>query len=311
MKNNLLAIVGPTAVGKTDISIEIALRFNGEMISGDSMQVYKGMDIGTAKIRDNEMRGIKHHLIDYINPDEDFSVAKFQKIVQEKIIEINEQGKLPIIVGGTGLYVKSVTHNYNFSEVIKDEYYRSELEQFVKINGKEELYKKLVEIDPEYAKNLHPNNVKRVIRSLEIYHSSGAMPLHNTEENNKSSPYNLRMIGLTMDREELYKRINSRVEKMIELGLVEEVKKLVQSGYSKNLNAMQGIGYKEIIKYLEGEVTLDEAILIIKQNSRRYAKRQLTWFRHMSEVDWFDMSDYYENKEKKLDNIFEIVAGML
>lgn len=312
MKNNLLAIVGPTAVGKTEVSIEIAKKFNGEIISGDSMQVYKGMDIGTAKIKTKEMQGIKHHLIDCFYPDDEFSVAKFQKIVKKEIIEINKRGNLPILVGGTGLYVKSVTHNYEFSTVVKDEEYRKELEEYVKINGKEKLYNKLIMVAPNNAEKLHPNDVKRIIRALEIYHINGELTNNSNCDKKNITPYNLRLIGLTMEREKLYSRINMRVDNMLEQGLIEEVKELLKQGYSENLNSMKGIGYKEIVNYLQGEISLEEAIEDIKKNSRRYAKRQLTWFRHMSKIDWFDITDCSKiDKEKKLYNIFEIVAGML
>lgn len=312
MKNNLLAIVGPTAVGKTEVSIEIAKKFNGEIISGDSMQVYKGMDIGTAKIKTKEMQGIKHHLIDCFYPDDEFSVAKFQKIVKKEIIEINKRGNLPILVGGTGLYVKSVTHNYEFSTVVKDEEYRKELEEYVKINGKEKLYNKLIMVAPNNAEKLHPNDVKRIIRALEIYHINGELTNNSNCDKKNITPYNLRLIGLTMEREKLYSRINMRVDNMLEQGLIEEVKELLKQGYSENLNSMKGIGYKEIVNYLQGEISLEEAIEDIKKNSRRYAKRQLTWFRHMSKIDWFDITDCSRiDKEKKLYNIFEIVAGML
>lgn len=306
MKDNLLVIVGPTAVGKTNISIDIAIRFNGEIISGDSMQIYKGLDIGTAKIMPEEMRGIKHHLISCYNPDYDFSVAEFQEIVQKYIKEINQKQKLPILVGGTGLYIKSVTNKYKFPQVKRDEEYRKLLGQY----DKEILYNNLIQIDPVTANKIHINDTKRIIRALEIYRLSGQTPSEIIVDQEKEIPYNLLIIGLTMDREKLYERINQRVNNMINQGLVEEVKKLLASGYNENFNSMQGLGYKEIIKYLKGEISLEDAIFLIKQGTRRYAKRQLSWFRQMPEIHWFDITDFYSQDNKKnLDKIFDLVAG--
>lgn len=307
MKEKLLVLVGPTAVGKTDISIQLATRFNGEIISGDSMQVYKGLDIGTAKIKSDEMRGIKHHLIDLYSPDHNFSVAEFQEVVQKEIIDINKRKKLPILTGGTGLYIKSVTHKYKLSSYGRDEEYRKEL--FCISN--ELLYKKLSEIDPITAEKIHINDTKRIVRALEVYHLSGKPFSQTLNEQDKEIPYDLLMIGLTMDRDKLYERINKRVDMMINLGFVNEVKNLIECGYDERYNSMQGIGYKEIIKYLRGEISLDYAIYLIKQNSRRYAKRQLSWFRQIPEINWFDMTEYNEKEdEKKIEKIFELVAGM-
>ncbi|OEG00175.1 tRNA (adenosine(37)-N6)-dimethylallyltransferase MiaA [Vulcanibacillus modesticaldus] len=310
MKEKLLVIVGPTAVGKTELSIDLALRFKGEIISGDSMQVYKGLNIGTAKIKPEEMRGVPHHLIDCYSPDHNFSVAEFQELATKKISEINSKGKLPIIVGGTGLYIKSVTHQYQFSTADKDEEYREKLIKFAKTHGNEVLHKKLAEIDPKTASKLHINDLKRVIRALEVYHATGKTFSQLLEEQKLETPYDLLMVGLTMDRTKLYDRINRRVDNMIEEGLIEEVKKLLELGYDERYNSMQGIGYKEIIKYLRGEITLEQAIHLIKQGTRRFAKRQLSWFRQMPEIHWFDMTDEQpEVKEKNLHNIYELIAG--
>ena len=308
-KQKLLVIIGPTAVGKTMLSIEMAKRYNGEIISGDSMQIYRGMDIGTAKITMDEMEGIPHHLIDIKEPSENFSVAEFQLLVRAKIDEIAKKGKLPIIVGGTGLYIQSVIYDYQFSDVPGDEAYRLKLEERVKEIGNKALYQELVEVDPESASQIHPNNVRRVIRALEIFHLTG----HTMQDFQRSQQpdllYNTAIIGLTMEREKLYERINHRVDVMMEEGLIEEVKGLYQQGLH-DCQSIQAIGYKEIFTYFDGKVTLEEAIANLKQNSRRYAKRQLTWFRNKMEVTWFDMNDV-ENLPKKIKEISHCVEGKL
>ena len=308
-KQKLLVIIGPTAVGKTMLSIEMAKRYNGEIISGDSMQIYRGMDIGTAKITKDEMEGIPHHLIDIKEPSENFSVAEFQLLVRAKIAEIAKKGKLPIIVGGTGLYIQSVIYDYQFSDVPGDETYRLKLEERVKEIGNEALFQELVEVDPESASQIHPNNVRRVIRALEIFHLTG----HTMQDFQRSQQpdllYNTAIIGLTMEREKLYERINHRVDVMMEEGLIEEVKSFYQQGLC-DCQSIQAIGYKEIFTYFDGQVTLEEAIANLKQNSRRYAKRQLTWFRNKMEVTWFDMNDV-ENLPKKIKEISHCVEGKL
>lgn len=310
MKQNLLVIVGPTAVGKTSLSIEIAKQFNGEIISGDSMQIYKGMDIGTAKIKAEEMQGVPHYLIDYYYPDHYFSVAEFQEVATQKIAEINKRGKLPIIVGGTGLYIKSVTHQYNFSEATADEEYREYLISYLEKEGKDALYQKLVTIDPLTAMKLHQNDVKRIIRALEVYHSTGKTMSQLLELQNRDTPYNLLIIGLTMDREKLYKRINERVDKMLELGLIDEVKGLLDKGYDESYNSMQGIGYKEVIQYLRGEIDYETTVALIKQGTRKYAKRQLSWFRQMPEINWFDVTNTDIGSINKIKlNISDLIAG--
>lgn len=308
MKERLLVIVGPTAVGKTEISIKVAIEFNGEIISGDSIQVYKGLDIGTAKIKSDEMYGIAHHLIDIHSPDHNYSVAEFQEIAQDKITEINKRNKLPIITGGTGLYIKSVTHKYNLPSFGRDEEYRNMLYNMNNVL----LYDKLIEIDPITAKKLHINDTKRIVRAIEVHHLTSKSLSQILSEQDNEVPYDLLMIGLTMDRAKLYERINRRVDLMIKQGLVEEVQKLLELGYNDQHNSMQGIGYKEIIKYIEGEISLDYAIEIIKQNSRRYAKRQLSWFRQIPEIHWFDTTEYNENKDKRiLERIYQLVRDML
>ena len=309
MKEKLLVIVGPTAVGKTALSIELAQMLKGEVISGDSMQVYRGMDIGTAKITPVEMQGIPHHLIDIHNPDHPFSVAEFQVRATELIKEINLRNHLPMIVGGTGLYIQSVLYQYEFSEVGQDEMLRKQLEDFVELHGREQLHDRLLKIDPITGQRLHPNDVKRVIRALEIYELTGAT-MAEYQKRSKKSPYELCLLGLTMDRERLYERVNARVDSMIEQGLVKEVERLLTQGYSKDLISMQAIGYKELVEYLEGSGSLSEAIEAIKKNSRNFAKRQLTWFRSMKEIQWIDMAHEIE-KEKIVENIRSFAAGKI
>ncbi|MED3573314.1 tRNA (adenosine(37)-N6)-dimethylallyltransferase MiaA [Cytobacillus praedii] len=311
-KEKLVVLIGPTAVGKTKLSIELAKRFNGEIISGDSMQIYKGMDIGTAKIKPTEMEGIPHHLIDIKNPDEPFSVAEFQELVRLKITEISQRGKLPMIVGGTGLYIQSVIYDYQFSEAPSDDRFRIMLEKRADEEGNEKLHQELMEIDPESAKKIHPNNVRRVIRALEVYHCTGKTVSDYQEIQQPELMYETAIIGLTMERDKLYERINYRVDLMVRDGLLPEVKKLYLQGL-KDCQSIQAIGYKEIYEYFHARVTLEEAVTQLKQNSRRYAKRQLTWFRNKMNVDWFDMTDAagLEGFEKKLDEISTHIEGKL
>lgn len=304
-KEKLLVIVGPTAVGKTELSLVLARKLHGEIISGDSMQVYRGMDIGTAKISEEERREIPHYMIDIKDPDEEFSVAEFQERSIKLITEINERGKLPMIVGGTGLYIESVTHRFHFSNAYQDQEFRKKMS----LVPKEELHRQLQEIDPKTAERLHPNDVKRVIRALEIYHLSG-QKMSSFQEREKESPYRLCMIGLTMDREKLYERINRRVDLMIKQGLIEEVKRLLHKGYSPELVSMQGLGYKELVPYINNEIPLHEAVERIKKRTRHFAKRQLTWFRRMKEIAWFDVTEIV-NKEAFYQKIVDYAAGKL
>lgn len=308
-KQKLLVIIGPTAVGKTKSSIELAKRFNGEIISGDSMQIYRGMDIGTAKIKKNEMEEIPHHLLDIRNPEEKFSVAEFQQLVRTKISEIAKKGKLPMIVGGTGLYIQSVLYDYQFSDAPADEGFRKELEERVKESGGQILHQELVEIDPESASHIHPNNARRVIRALEIFHCTGKTMSEYQKEQQPDLLYDTALIGLTMERELLYERINLRVEMMLEEGLLDEVKKLYQQNL-RDCQSIQAIGYKEIYEYLDGLVTLEQAVDQLKQNSRRYAKRQFTWFKNKMDVKWFDMTDVLDFS-KKIEEISHYVEGKL
>lgn len=307
MKNKVIAIVGPTAVGKTKLSIEVAKRYSGEIISGDSMQVYRGLDIGTAKITKEEMQGIPHYMIDMKDPDEPFSVADFQQYVTHYIDIITKKNKLPTLVGGSGLYVQAALYSYNFPTYKRDEKVVEKLENEIAAFGIEPLYKKLQEIDPKQAAKIHPNNYRRVVRALEIYETTGKR-MSDFQQQVKESPYDVKLIGLEMQRDELYKRINHRVDMMMERGLIHEVEKLYQKGYTHK-QSMQAIGYKEFIPYFKGEKTLEEAVETLKQNSRRYAKRQYTWFRNKMDVVWYDVSNGAINE--KFRKILDDLAGFL
>ena len=300
---NLVILTGPTAVGKTSLSINLAKAINGEIISADSMQVYKGMDIGTAKVTSDEMDGIKHYLIDVIEPTEDFHVVKFKEMVESAINEIYAKGKIPIICGGTGFYIQAILYDIDFTENEIDKDYRKSLEDYAVKYGNEALHAKLKEIDPVSAENIPAANVKRVIRAIEYYNQTGEQfSVHNATQKEKNSPYNFAYFVLNDDRNLLYNRIDARVDKMIEDGLVDEVKTLVNAGVKKGMTAMDGIGYKELLDYLEGNGTLCDAIELIKKKSRNYAKRQLTWFRREKEVIWLDKTVYTSN-DKLLDVI--------
>jgi len=280
----VIAIVGPTAVGKTKLSIELAKKLNGEIISGDAMQIYRGMDIGTAKVTRLEMEGIPHHLLDEKNPDERYSVAEFQKTVRAKIDEISEREKMPIIVGGTGLYIKAVLYDYEFSEEAK-----SSEEQYEKLTN-EEVHSKLLSIDPKSAKELHPNNRRRVVRALNIYYETNKTKSETLQKQEKKLIYDATLIGLTDERTMLYQRINDRVDKMIADGLIEEVRTLYEAGITKEAQSISAIGYKEFYDYLAGMMDLETAICLVKRNSRRLAKRQYTWFRNQMDITWFDIN---------------------
>lgn len=307
MKNPLIVIAGPTACGKTAISIELAKRINGEIISADSMQVYKYMDIGTAKATKEEMCGIKHYLIDELYPDEEFNVMIFQQKAKEYISEIYGKGKIPIIAGGTGFYINALVNDNNFMETDNDTTIRNKLYADAEKFGPEHNHDLLKKIDPEYAESVHCNNIKRVARALEFYYQTGKrFSEHNAEEKTKSSPYDLCFIILNMDREKLYKRIDMRVDLMVKNGLVDEVKSLLEKGYSPNLVSMQGLGYKEIVPFLQDECSLDEAVDELKKRTRHFAKRQLTWFkRQTKDTLWVDLTD--GDSERALNLITEYV----
>lgn len=290
---DVLCIVGPTAVGKTKMSIELAKQLNGEIISGDSMQIYRGMDIGTAKATMDERQGIPHHLIDEKNPDEPYSVAAFQQTVRAKMEEIKSRGKLPIIVGGTGLYIKSVLYDYEFAG--ESESKEIDEAKYGHLSN-EELHAKLAAVDEAGAKDIHPNNRKRVIRALEIYETSGVKKSEMIEKQEHKMIYDACLIGLTDDRTVLYDRINKRVDVMYETGLVEEVKALFDEGIPAESQSIRAIGYKELYDYFKGLISLEESKELIKRNSRRYAKRQYTWFNNQMDVTWFKVDVQHFDK---------------
>ncbi len=295
---NLFILAGPTAVGKTEISINIAEELKGEIISADSMQIYKKMDIGSAKIGSDEMRGIDHHLIDFLDPSEEFSVAAFSERAKSEIEKIYERGNLPMVVGGTGLYINSLIYNYSFAGTDRDEGYRDYLAQLAEEKGKDYIYGLLREVDPLSCERIPSNNLKRVIRALEVYKVSGKpFSSFSKDEDVYKIPYNVFYYVLNMNREELYSRINKRVDIMFEKGLLEEVISLQKEGYTCDMQSMKGIGYKEILSYLDGEISLEKAVDLIKQFSRNYAKRQLTWFRKDPRVVWVDKDNFRDDKE--------------
>lgn len=308
MKRPLIILTGPTAVGKTKASIGLAKALNGEIISADSMQVYKYMDIGSAKIRPEEMQGIRHYLIDELEPDEEFHVVKFQQMAKEAMEAIYVKGKIPIVVGGTGFYIQALLYDIDFTESNEDSTYRQELEQLAKEQGAEQLHEMLRNVDPVSADTIHANNVKRVIRALEFYHQTGEkISEHNEQERAKESPYDFCYFVLNDDRENLYERINLRIDQMLEEGLVKEVKSLKDKGYTRDMVSMQGLGYKEILDYLNGECTLEEAIYILKRDTRHFAKRQLTWFRRERDVIWIDKPAYNYDEDKILEAMLDSI----
>ncbi len=289
----LIILTGPTAVGKTTLSIELAKAIGGEIISADSMQVYKYMDIGTAKIMPDEMAGIRHYLVDELMPDAPFNVAVFQQMAKSAIEEIYSRGKIPIIVGGTGFYIQALLYDIDFTAEDGDATYRKSLEKLAEEKGAHYLHTLLQDCDAPSAKSIHENNVKRVIRALEFYHIHGTrISDHNEAERQKKSPYQFEYFVLTNERDILYQRIDKRIDVMLEKGLVEEVQKLLDMGYNRELVSMQGLGYKEIVAYLMGECSLEDAVYILKRDTRHFAKRQITWFKREQDVDWIDKSTY-------------------
>ncbi len=291
-KRKLIILTGPTAVGKSDLAVKLAGHIGGEIISADSMQVYRGMNIGTAKITPREMQGIPHHLIDVLDPGDAFDVTRFQQMTKTVMEEIYQRGNVPIIAGGTGFYIQSVLYDIAFTPNAEEEgnSIRQELEKIAQNeDGRKSLYKRLQDVDPESADIIHPNNIKRVIRALEYYEQTGGkISVHNETEHQRLSPYDFRYFVLTDDRSAIYERIDRRVDRMMEEGLLEEVIFLKEKGYPRSSVSMQGIGYKELLAYLDGECTLDEAVYLIKLNTRHFAKRQLTWFRREKDVIWID-----------------------
>lgn len=298
MKPKVIVIVGPTASGKTDLSIKLAKELNGEIVSADSMQIYKKMTIGTAKPTKDEMQGIPHHMIDIIEPNEDFNVAMYKKMAEAKIEEILNKGKQPIIVGGTGLYIDTLVNGIEFQEIENDMEYRKQLEMQAEVNGVDWLFEKLKTVDPESAKVIEKNNIRRVVRALEIFKVTGKTKTEIDRESIKGSKYEYIIFGLLWDREILYDRINLRVDIMLKDGLVNEVKTLIENdGFSKT--ALQGLGYKEVIEYFDGKIDYEEMIEKIKMETRRYAKRQMTWFKRNKNIIWLDAKD----KEKMFSEV--------
>ena len=292
-KKPLIVLTGPTAVGKTNLSIRLAKKIGGEIISADSMQIYKKMNIGTAKIIPEEMAGVPHYLVDELDPGEEFNVVAFQQMAKKAMKQIYENGHIPIVVGGTGFYIQALLYDVDFSEHETEEKYRQELVALEQEKGREYLYEMLKQADPEYAAIVHSNNVKRVIRALEYYHETGRkLSEHNAQQRENSSPYQFVYLVLNDEREILYDRIDRRVDQMMEAGLLQEVEALVKEGYERTLVSMQGLGYKEFFDYFDGKCTLEETVDIIKRDTRRFAKRQLTWFRREKEVCWMNKQDY-------------------
>lgn len=312
MDNKVIIIVGPTAIGKTYVSIELAKRFETEIISADSMQIYKYMNIGTAKVTKEEKQNIKHHMIDIIEPNEAHSVSEFKNLVEKIIDDILDKNRNPIIVGGSGLYINSIMYDLDFGNAKSDEKIRNLYTQYYEDHGEDALYDKLLEIDPKACEKIHKNNIKRVIRALEVNHITGEKfsEINTDIRKQNDKKYNTIVIGLKMDRKILYQRINERVDQMFEDGLIEEVKWLTEKGYHKNLVSMQGIGYKEIIAYFRGLVTLEECKNILKRNTRRFAKRQFTWFSKDEEIKWFDIESI-SDIDNTIEKIYDYVKCVI
>ena len=307
-KKPLIILTGPTAVGKTAASIGLAKAIGGEIISADSMQVYRYMDIGSAKIMSEEMNGVCHHLIDVLEPEEEFNVAVFQKMAKEAMQGIYERGHIPIVVGGTGFYIQALLYDIDFEKGEENTDYRKELEAYAKDHGAQALHDRLREVDPKSADAIHANNVKRVIRALEYYHETGTqISEHNEAEREKESPYQFAYFVLNDVRSHLYERIDHRVDLMMEQGLLDEVTALKNRGCTREMVSMQGLGYKEILDYLDGKDTLEEAVTILKRDTRHFAKRQLTWFRRERDVRWIQKEEYGYDEEKILQAMLEIL----
>lgn len=314
MKKPLIVLTGPTAVGKTKLSISLAKAVGGEIISADSMQIYKYMDIGSAKIKPEEMQGVPHYLVDELMPDEEFHIVRFQQMAKAAMEKIYSHGHIPILVGGTGFYIQAVTRDIDFTEAIQEDGYRKELEALAEEKGPEYLHQMLREVDPKSAQETHANNVKRVIRALEFYHQNKTpISSHNEEQKERKSPYNLAYFVLNAPRELLYERIDRRVDEMLADGLVKEVEGLKAMGCHQGMVSMQGLGYKEILAYLDGENPLEEAVRILKRDTRHFAKRQLTWFRREPEVTWVNKDEFGYEDEKILEYMLDVchIKGIL
>ncbi len=306
LKKPLIVLTGPTAVGKTKLSISLAHAVDGEIISADSMQVYRHMDIGSAKITKEEMEGIPHYLIDILEPEDEFHVAKFQNLAKEAMETIYSKGKIPILTGGTGFYIQAVVKDIDFSENAEQSGVRKELEKMAEEKGAAYLHRLLCDVDPESGQKIHANNVKRVIRALEYYQLTGEkISLHNEREAEKESPYNFAYFVLNDIRERLYQRIDQRVDQMLEAGLAEEVRQLAARGCTKDMVSMQGLGYKEMLSWLLGEYSYEEAVYILKRDTRHFAKRQITWFKREKEVIWVNKNEFDYDDSKILKYILD------
>ena len=306
MKQPLIIIAGPTAVGKTALSVALAKRIGGEIVSADSMQVYRGMDIGTAKVTKEETCGVPHHLIDVLDPKDPFNVMTFRSMVKDAVRGIASRGNVPVLVGGTGFYIQSVLYDVQFEEDASSEELRKELEQEADVLGAEKMHERLRALDPDAAEAIHPNNIKRVVRALEYCLSTGRkISVHNREQRERTSPYSFLFYVLTMDRAALYQRIDLRVDQMMEQGLLAEVKRLRDEGVTSDMVSMQGLGYRQIFDYLEGIATLDEAVERIKRETRHFAKRQLTWFRREPDARWINVSEFGGDRKKILELMTE------
>lgn len=307
-KKPIIILTGPTAVGKTKASIGLAKSIGGEIISADSMQVYQKMDIGSAKIHPEEMEGIRHYLINVLDPAEEFNVVLFQQMAKQAMDKIYANGHIPIVVGGTGFYIQALLYDVDFTQEEDDKGIRAELETLAKEKGAEYLHHMLQEIDAKSAETIHANNVKRVVRAIEYYRQTG-QPIseHNEKERQKESPYNFAYFVLLDERQRLYERIEKRIDLMMEEGLLNEVKTLYEEGYTRDMVSMQGLGYKEILDYLDGKMTLDEAIYILKRDTRHFAKRQITWFKREKDVCWIDKSAFQYDEDKILAEMLNIL----
>ena len=312
MKKPLVVLTGPTAVGKTKASIGLAKAIGGEIISADSMQIYRHMDIGSAKTMPEEMEGVPHYLIDELEPSEEFHVVRFQQMAKEAMKKIYSHGNIPIIVGGTGFYIQALLYDIDFTETREEDSYRRELEAYADSKGAAYLHDMLRRVDPKAAEEIHANNVKRVIRALEYYHQTGKrISEHNETERKKQSPYQFVYFVLNDDRKNLYQRIDMRVDQMIQQGLVAEVRHLREMGCTRDMVSMQGLGYKEILAYLDGECTLEEAVYIIKRDTRHFAKRQITWFKRERQVTWIEKDQYAYDEERILNAMIQYTKGVI
>jgi tRNA dimethylallyltransferase len=301
----LVVIVGPTAAGKSDIAVELAQKLQGEIISADSVQLYKYFNIGSAKLTLEEQRGVPHHLIDILDPDQDFSVAQYQSLARHKIREIQERGKLPFLVGGTGLYIQAVVYPFEFPDTEGYQVIRNDLRRMWGDGKQEEIYQKLKDIDPASAERIDPHDFRRISRALEVYYLTGR-PISSYQRDNKNPLYPMEMVGISYQQAELYRRIEKRVDKMFAEGLIDEVRSILNKGYSKELKPFQTLGYKQVIQYLEGNYDLAEAIAETKKATRRYAKRQLTWFRREQRIKWYLM-----NNDNNCQSVLDRINGHL